>query len=134
VNGTVGELLQRCRAAGLALLTEGGALHVEFEHEPPTDLLDEIRCRKPEVIAALSAKHGFAPHGARPHKKALTAGSDDHVLRRSGTVYTEVGGTLSPRRFERWPAPASPPALPTPAASFESDHLVSGPLLHVAFL
>jgi glycosyltransferase involved in cell wall biosynthesis len=44
----------------------------------------------PEVIAALSAKHGIAPLGARPHKKALTAGSDDHVRRRSGTVYTEV--------------------------------------------
>ena len=54
MNGTVGELLQRCRAAGLALLTEGGALHVEFDGEPPIDLLEEIRQRKPEVIAALS--------------------------------------------------------------------------------
>jgi glycosyltransferase involved in cell wall biosynthesis len=44
----------------------------------------------PEVIAALSAKHGVAPLGRTPHRKALTAGSDDHVRRRSGTVFTEV--------------------------------------------
>ncbi|HVU49383.1 MAG TPA: glycosyltransferase [Polyangia bacterium] len=53
----------------------------------------------PDVIAALSAKHGFAAHGRTPHKKALTAGSDDHVRRRSGTVYTEVAGIVPPRAF-----------------------------------
>ena len=52
--GTVYELLRRCQAAGLQLLAEGGALHVEFDGEPPIDLLEEIRQRKPEVIAALS--------------------------------------------------------------------------------
>ena len=54
----------------------------------------------PEIIAALSAKHGVAPLGRTPHKKALTAGSDDHVRRRSGTVYTEIGSDgLDPRAF-----------------------------------
>jgi glycosyltransferase involved in cell wall biosynthesis len=54
----------------------------------------------PDVIAKLSAKHGIAPLGAQPHKKALTAGSDDHVLRRSGTVYTEVEAAgLGPSAF-----------------------------------
>jgi glycosyltransferase involved in cell wall biosynthesis len=54
----------------------------------------------PEVIAALSKKHGVRPLGARPYKKALTAGSDDHVHRRSGTVYTEVAGpALGPTEF-----------------------------------
>jgi glycosyltransferase involved in cell wall biosynthesis len=54
----------------------------------------------PDVIAKLSAKHGVAPLGALPHKKALTAGSDDHVRRRSGTVYTEVDGAgLGPSAF-----------------------------------
>jgi glycosyltransferase involved in cell wall biosynthesis len=54
----------------------------------------------PDVIAALSAKHSLRPLGRTPHKKALTAGSDDHVLRRSGTVYTEVeGSALAPRAF-----------------------------------
>jgi glycosyltransferase involved in cell wall biosynthesis len=46
----------------------------------------------PDVIAALAAKHGVRPLGSSPHRKVLTAGSDDHVLRRSGTVYTEVEG------------------------------------------
>jgi hypothetical protein len=36
------------RAAG------GERFHVEFERVPSSDLLEEIRCRKPEVIAALS--------------------------------------------------------------------------------
>jgi glycosyltransferase involved in cell wall biosynthesis len=51
----------------------------------------------PEVIAALARKHGIAPRGATPHRKALTAGSDDHVHRRCGTAYVEVAGAgLSP--------------------------------------
>jgi glycosyltransferase involved in cell wall biosynthesis len=53
----------------------------------------------PEVIAALSVKHGVAPLGRTPHKKALTAGSDDHVRRRSGTVFTEVDGRLDAGAF-----------------------------------
>jgi hypothetical protein len=54
VNGTVAELLARCRAAGLALLVEGDSLHVDFVSNPPVDLIEEIREHKPEVIAALS--------------------------------------------------------------------------------
>jgi glycosyltransferase involved in cell wall biosynthesis len=60
-------------------------------------LLDRLT---PELIAKLSTKHGVAPLGATPHKKALTGGSDDHVRRRSGTVYTEVGQAgLAPATF-----------------------------------
>jgi glycosyltransferase involved in cell wall biosynthesis len=46
----------------------------------------------PEVIEALASKHDLRAHGATPHKKALTAGSDDHVHRRCGTVFVEVDG------------------------------------------
>jgi hypothetical protein len=54
----------------------------------------------PDVIAALSAKHGIAAVGPTPHKKAFTAGSDDHVRRRSGLVYTEIdGAALAPAAF-----------------------------------
>jgi glycosyltransferase involved in cell wall biosynthesis len=54
----------------------------------------------PEVITALSVKHGVAPLGRTPHKKVLTAGSDDHVRRRSGTVYTEIDAAgLAPGAF-----------------------------------
>jgi glycosyltransferase involved in cell wall biosynthesis len=57
------------------------------------DLTTILERLTPGVIQALSRKHGIAPHGATPHKKALTAGSDDHVHRRCGTVYNEVDGT-----------------------------------------
>jgi glycosyltransferase involved in cell wall biosynthesis len=63
------------------------------------DLATILERLTPDVMASLARKHGFEPHGRTPHKKALTAGSDDHVRRRSGTVYTEVGGTLAPRDF-----------------------------------
>jgi hypothetical protein len=53
VNGTVAELLERCRAAGLALLAEGDSLHVDFESDPPVDLIEEIRQHKPAVMAVL---------------------------------------------------------------------------------
>ena len=46
----------------------------------------------PELIARLSRKHGIAAHGTTPHRKALTAGSDDHVHRRCAAVYTAVDG------------------------------------------
>src|SRR3954469_8978874 len=56
----------------------------------------------PEVIAALARKHGMPPNGAAPHRKALTAGSDDHGDRRAGTVYTELDGAdLDPGAFLR---------------------------------
>jgi glycosyltransferase involved in cell wall biosynthesis len=54
----------------------------------------------PEVIAALATRHGIAPVGKTPHKKALTAGSDDHTHRRSGTIFTEVAAArLAPPEF-----------------------------------
>jgi glycosyltransferase involved in cell wall biosynthesis len=54
----------------------------------------------PELIERLARKHGIPARGATPHKKALTAGSDDHVRRRSGTVHTGVSGErLSARAF-----------------------------------
>jgi hypothetical protein len=61
MNGTVGELIERCRAAGLALLAEGGALHVEFEREPPGGLIEELRLRKREVMTALADTTVIAP-------------------------------------------------------------------------
>jgi glycosyltransferase involved in cell wall biosynthesis len=53
----------------------------------------------PDVIASLSRKHGIVPNGCSPSRKALVAGSDDHVHRRSGTIYSEVDGQLTPRSF-----------------------------------
>jgi len=50
----VAELLDRCRSAGLSLVVEGNALHVDFECDPPGELIEEIRRHKPEVMAALS--------------------------------------------------------------------------------
>jgi hypothetical protein len=54
LNGAVCDLLDRCRAAGLSLAVEGDALHVDFEREPPADLVETLRRHKPEVMAALS--------------------------------------------------------------------------------
>lgn len=59
-------------------------------------LLDRLT---PETIAALSRKHGLAANGVCPARKALVAGSDDHVHRRCGTIYSEVEGALAPGAF-----------------------------------
>ena len=37
------------------LLVEDDALHVDFESDPPVDLIEEIQQHKPEVMAALSS-------------------------------------------------------------------------------
>jgi glycosyltransferase involved in cell wall biosynthesis len=55
-------------------------------------LLDRLT---PEIIQRLSQKHGIAPQGATPHRKALTAGSDDHVHRRCGAVYTVIDDLIT---------------------------------------
>jgi len=48
----------------------------------------------PEVLSALSQRHGIPlPHGLA-RRPALTAGSDDHGHRRAGTIFTEVSGKL----------------------------------------
>jgi glycosyltransferase involved in cell wall biosynthesis len=64
------------------------------------DLATLLEGLTPDVMQALSHKHGLTPNGTTPHRKALTAGSDDHVHRRCGTVYTEVEGTgRAPAQF-----------------------------------
>lgn len=59
-------------------------------------LLDRLT---PDVIAALSQRHGIQARGAAPWRKALVAGSDDHVHRRCGSVYTEVDGSVPATAF-----------------------------------
>ena len=63
------------------------------------DLFTILDRLTPEVIASLSKKHGIVPNGCSPARKALVAGSDDHVHRRCGTIYSEVEGALTPRSF-----------------------------------
>jgi glycosyltransferase involved in cell wall biosynthesis len=63
------------------------------------DLFTILDRLTPDVIAALSRKHGLAPNGPAPDRKALVAGSDDHVHRRCGTIYSEVAGRLAPQAF-----------------------------------
>ena len=53
----------------------------------------------PELLAALSIKHGIELAHGDPPRLALTAGSDDHGHRRSGGLYTEVDGTLDAAAF-----------------------------------
>ena len=61
-----------------------------------TCLLESL---SPEILEALSRKHGIdlPEGGARRH--ALCGGSDDHVHRRCGTVFTEADGELSVASF-----------------------------------
>ena len=53
----------------------------------------------PEVIAALARKHGLDLPLGGARRPAVCAGSDDHVHRRCGTVYTETDGALDPAAF-----------------------------------
>src|SRR5450759_4363664 len=53
----------------------------------------------PEVIEMLAHKHGIALPEGGARRPAVCAGSDDHVHRRCGTVYTEADGVLDPAAF-----------------------------------
>jgi hypothetical protein len=61
LSGGVGALLDRCRAAGLSLEVDGDALHIDFELDPPGELIEELRRRKPEVMAVLAGATVIAP-------------------------------------------------------------------------
>jgi len=53
----------------------------------------------PSVIETLSRKHGIPLPEGGARRPALTAGSDDHVHRRCGTVFTETDGVLDAPAF-----------------------------------
>ncbi|HLK88784.1 MAG TPA: glycosyltransferase [Polyangia bacterium] len=63
------------------------------------DLFTILDRLTPEVVAALSRKHGLLARGATPARKALVAGSDDHVHRRCGTIFSEIEGQHGPEAF-----------------------------------
>ena len=47
-------LLEQAQAAGVLLLLDDGHLTWEADHEPPGELLEEIRTHRLEIIEALS--------------------------------------------------------------------------------
>ena len=51
------ELLEQAEAAGVLLLLDDGHLTWEADHEPPSELLGEIRAHRLEIIEALSLVH-----------------------------------------------------------------------------
>ncbi|HXJ22739.1 MAG TPA: glycosyltransferase [Polyangia bacterium] len=63
------------------------------------DLFTILDRLTPAMIATLQKKHGLPACGQAPWQKALVAGSDDHVHRRCGTVYTEIDGAIGPTEF-----------------------------------
>jgi hypothetical protein len=56
VSGSISSLLARCHLAGLTLTAEGDKLHVDYEHDPPTALIEELRRHKVEVMCALDGR------------------------------------------------------------------------------
>ena len=74
-------------------------------------ILDKLT---PEIIAALADKHGIAPCGHTPHRKALTAGSDDHGHGRAGTICTALGRTSLDRALRTDTSPITKVAIATP--------------------
>jgi glycosyltransferase involved in cell wall biosynthesis len=58
------------------------------------DVAHLLNAVTPEVLAMLAQKHGIVLAHGSPARLALTAGSDDHGHRRSGTIFTETDGDL----------------------------------------
>lgn len=52
------ELLEQARAEGVLLVLDDGRLTWEADHEPPGELLEEIRTHRLEIIEVLSAANG----------------------------------------------------------------------------
>jgi glycosyltransferase involved in cell wall biosynthesis len=63
------------------------------------DLFTILDRLTPAMIATLSKRYGLGACGKTPWQKALVAGSDDHVHRRCGTVYSEIEGLVGPAEF-----------------------------------
>jgi hypothetical protein len=123
MNAVVCDLLDRCRAAGLSLVVEGDALHVDFECEPSADLIEKLRQYKPEVMDALSDatlsttprilrdgrvmwrfRAGEIPTSPQPDTAALL-----DRMRRGGVVLVGDGSEL--HIVERWKGQLHPQTL-----------------------
>ncbi len=78
------ELLEHAQAEGVALALVEGRLTWEANHEPPAELLEEIRSHRMEIIEALSAVNDPTPQAANwlARLAGLLACSPDYLLER----------------------------------------------------
>ena len=123
MNALVTELLDRCRTTGLSLVVEGEALHVDFEREPPADLIEKLRQQKSEVMSALSGaialreplmlRDGRVMWRFRARETPPSAAPDTAALldrvRRAGVVLVADGAEL--HVVERWKGQLHPNML-----------------------
>lgn len=56
------EILEKAQAEGVLLALLGDRLTWEADHQPPTELLEEIRSHRLEIIEVLSAANDTPPH------------------------------------------------------------------------
>lgn len=103
MNGTVSEMLSRCREAGLSLMVEGDALHVNYKREPPADLIDELRQHKFEIMVALSASEG-SPWGNAEEERAAILEHDGAIPRTWAEGFARLHPDRPPRDAprDRW--------------------------------
>jgi hypothetical protein len=103
VSGVIAGLLDRCWAVRLSLTVKGDALHVDFDRDhPPTDLIEEIRQYKPEVMAALlseprrrSSEYKQTKKGDPPRSAASAAKRSANGCLLSGAVTPVTGCAAS---------------------------------------
>lgn len=78
------ELLEHAQAEGVALVLVEGRLTWEADHEPPSELLEQIRSHRLEIIEALSAVNDPTPQAAKwlARLAGLLACSPDYLLER----------------------------------------------------
>jgi hypothetical protein len=85
-----GATLEKCLVLFPAVEARNGLL----DRRGDADVAHLLNAVTPEVLAMLAEKRGIALVHGSPARLALTAGSDDHGHRRSGTIFTEADGDL----------------------------------------
>jgi hypothetical protein len=73
MSGPVTALLMRCQRTGLLLTVDGDKLDVDYEREPPRELIEELRRHKAEIMAALARAESVAAPSHPPPIRPQTA-------------------------------------------------------------
>jgi glycosyltransferase involved in cell wall biosynthesis len=89
--------LEKC----LAMFPVFEAVNGLLDRRSDPDVAHFFSSITPEVLSALSLKHGIPLAHSLPARVALVAGSDDHGQRRCGTICTEVDGDLDASEYLR---------------------------------
>ena len=102
-------VLELARQNGVHVAVEGTELILNSDHEPPLELLDQLRCHKAEIIAYIAPSNdGWAATAWRAFFEERLATAESDVGRPRAKAAAKAFDACVPKFTDRYPAPSKP--------------------------